>query len=64
MRGSDFLDVYALAPKRCPHCVRVLATVALDDVAEFGVPGPLVVCEQCDGLPSAANTVYLPDDWD
>jgi hypothetical protein len=43
--------MYALAPKRCPHCGRVVATVSLEHAEKFDVHGPLVVCERCDSAP-------------
>jgi hypothetical protein len=34
--------MYALAPRRCQHCLRVLATVPLDRAKEFDVHGRLM----------------------
>jgi hypothetical protein len=56
--------MYALEPKRCPHCVGVVATVSLDHAEEFRVRGPAVVCERCDSTPGNGETMHLPDHWD
>jgi len=56
--------MHALAPKRCPHCVRVLATVPLDHAEEFNVQGGVLVCEQCDRVPDTGSVLHVPDDWD
>ena len=55
--------MYALAPRRCPHCVRVVTTVSLEDAGKFDMLGPLVVCERCDSAPAADETLHVPDDW-
>jgi hypothetical protein len=56
--------MYALAPKRCQHCVGVLAAVALDQAQEFAARGPVLVCERCDSVPGTEETFHVPDDWD
>jgi hypothetical protein len=55
--------MYALAPKRCRHCVGVLSTVSLDHADEFGARGSVVVCERCDSVPAADEMLLVPDDW-
>ena len=55
--------MYALAPKRCPHCVGVVATVSLEHAEKFDMRGPLVVCERCDRASPADETLHVPDDW-
>jgi len=55
--------MYSLAPKRCPHCVRVVATVSLEHAEKFDMRGPLVVCEWCDSAPPADETLHVPEDW-
>jgi hypothetical protein len=56
--------MYALAPKRCPHCIRILATVSIDHAEEFAVRGPVLVCERCDAVPHAHESLLVPYDWD
>ena len=55
--------MFALEPKRCPYCVRRLASIPLDGQAEFHATAPLLVCEQCDGAPRPDYALHVPDDW-
>jgi hypothetical protein len=56
--------MYALAPKRCTRCSRIVATVSLDRAQEFGLRAAAVLCDQCDGVPDPRDTLHLPDNWD
>jgi hypothetical protein len=55
--------MYALEPKRCPHCIGGLAAVQLDHAEEFDLRGPVVVCARCDSAPHADERLHVPDDW-
>jgi hypothetical protein len=55
--------MYALVPKQCPHCLRIVATVSSDRAEEVDVRGVAVLCERCDGAPDPGDTVHVPDDW-
>ena len=57
------LAMYEIAPKRCTHCVSVVATVQLDHAEEFGVRAPVVICGRCDTVPGADETLHVPADW-
>ena len=56
--------MYALAPRRCPHCVGVLAALQVEHADEFHVRGPVVVCARCDGVPGTDETLRVSEDWD
>src|SRR3981081_2853512 len=56
--------MYALAPRRCPHCVGVLAALQVGHADEFHVRGPVVVCARCDGVPGTDETLRVSEDWD
>jgi hypothetical protein len=56
--------MYALAPKRCTRCSRIVATVSLDRAQGFGLRAAAVLCDQCDGVPDPRDTLHLPDNWD
>ena len=59
MRGA----MYALLPKRCPHCVGVVRTLTLEDADGSGTRTALI-CERCDGVPGRVDeAVHLPPDW-
>lgn len=52
--------MYALAPKRCPHCVGVLSTVQLDHADEFRLRGSVVIGERCDSVPGRMRCCSRP----
>jgi hypothetical protein len=57
--------MFALETKRCVHCIRWLVAVPLDHLPEFEDPGPLLVCEWCDGIPPPNDVQWpgVPEEW-
>ena len=50
--------------RRCPHCVRRLAVLTLDEVDGFSVSEPAVICHACDSSESADQPpLFVPHDW-
>jgi hypothetical protein len=55
--------MYSLDIKRCRHCVGHVLTISLDGDDEFETPGPLLLCNYCDGLPHADRALFVPEPW-
>jgi hypothetical protein len=62
---ADLQAMGAIDIKRCPHCVRRLAALTLDQVDGFDAPGPAVICHRCDSSePAGEAPLFVPHDWD
>jgi hypothetical protein len=58
-------DMGAMDIRRCPHCVRKLWVLTLEDVADFSAPEPAVICRACDSSePADQAPLFVPHDWD
>jgi hypothetical protein len=54
----------AIELKRCPHCMRTLTPLQIDEREEFARSGPALVCARCDTDPPLEELLLLPDAWD
>jgi hypothetical protein len=58
-------DMGAMDIRRCPHCVRRLRVLTLEEVDGFSVPEPAVICRACDSSePADQAPLFVPHDWD
>jgi hypothetical protein len=63
--GDDLRDMGAMDIRRCPHCVRRLAALTLDELDGFVARGPAVICHRCDSRePADEAPLFVPHDWD